>query len=89
MLRRNPDSIRKVRQAYLREDMYLRFVGSGEQIRHEKVAYSTERVEWVSEEGDEKGNPVACRTPKPYTILYSNGKKFIFAGKHTLPQEPP
>lgn len=62
-------------------EMYLRRMGSGERFDHELGIYSTEKVEWISGETDETGNPAETRQPEQHTRTYSKWCGFSLAGK--------
>ena len=64
-----------------RTDLYLRHAGTGEHIHYEHKSHSTEKVEWVSMETDEKGNPVLIRQPEEATHVFSKRAVFRMAGK--------
>lgn len=67
--------------AQRRKDMYLRYVDSGKTVRTELISYSTEKVEWVSQETDAEGKPVVVREPEEVTREYSKSAAFSLAGK--------
>lgn len=62
-------------------DMVLRRVGKGESIRYELNGSSTERVQWVSLETDQDGNPVKVRAPDEVTTIHSRKDKLTVAGR--------
>lgn len=66
---------------WLRKDMYLRYVGRGQTVSTELTSYATNKVEWVSQETDAEGKPVAVREPKEVTRECSKSAPFVLAGK--------
>lgn len=65
-------------------DMVLCRVGPGEKVRYPLCTYSTEKVEWVSRELDERGDPVSVRIPKEMTRGFTVPLGFTAAGKPYL-----
>lgn len=61
--------------------MYLRRVGNGAFVRYELKSTSTEKVEWVSLQTDEAGNPLVVREPQETTREFSRKGYFSAAGK--------
>lgn len=62
-------------------DMVLRRVERGKSIRYELNGSSTERIQWVSLETDQDGNPVKIRTPEEVTTICGRKDKLTVAGK--------
>ena len=78
------DFVKKNKNVHKRDDMYLRRVGNGKGFRHELGFYSTEKVEWVSQETDENGNPIVILTQEETTRESSKNLPFSLAGKKYL-----
>lgn len=63
------------------KEMYLRIAGPGQPVHQDLRISAGKRVEWVSEQTDEEGNPVTVRVPQEHTTQYSKTKPFSMAGK--------
>ena len=75
------DFFQRSKNVQERGDMYLRRVGNGKGVRHELGFYSTEKVEWVSLETDEKGNPVVILPQEEHSYQSIKSLPFSLAGK--------
>jgi len=62
-------------------DMVLRRVDRGATVHYELNNCFTEKVQWVSLETDQNGNPVKVRTPEEVTTIRSRKDRLTVAGK--------
>ena len=62
--------------------MTVRDTGRGERIKRRRYFAATTRIEWVSVEKNENGDPIVRRSPSAKTMMYPAKLGFFAAGKH-------